>query len=661
MVIQQLAVSEGFTSFQPRALKTQLHLAGDFDPSLDKALRTDVFQLYGPPVTSKNGREVAGEKIKAPPPIVFYDSKRRRFMQGFKSSVQTVKDISRKTLSAASKRASIQAPEVTTSQLESVVTNAKEISPFKKVDQIQLDALERSQNEYLSATSAGLATAVTMVPEAIAFAFAAGVNPLVGLWTSVSFGVTAAAMGGRPGLISGASGACAIVVAGLCAAKGPQYLPACALMAGALQIVGGVLGVGKFIRLVPHPVMLGFVNGLTILMAKAQLKHFAGLSLLTPPGMATFGLVSATIALMKTIPMISTVVPPSLGAVAIVSMLSAVFKLPVATLASVAGASTFAGGLKVLPKVGFPGAGIPLSLATIQTVLPYAITMAAVGLIESLLAMQVVDGMVDDGKRGSVKKETIAQGAGNIASAAFGGIGGSAVLGQSIINVQSGGAISKWSGISAGLLMAAGIVLGAPVVGSIPIASLVGVMLLVCQSTFSWSSLRLINKIPKLDAIILAMTSIVTVKQNLAVAVIYGTIGSALGFAWKKSKMLRAEEFLFEDNDVKLYALKGPLFFGSADAFGSIFEVESDPSKVIIDFSECRVHDHSALDAVCRIADKYDRIGKQVIVRRVSSDTAQLLRKLYRGGSLIVETDTANDPHYQVAEDSDLYDDVRIG
>ncbi|GKY91725.1 hypothetical protein MPSEU_000144300 [Mayamaea pseudoterrestris] len=674
LALQLLPASQAFTNSLRHArtstAKNKLHSTEDdddyFDPYLDKALRTDVFQLYSPPgggartngIVAPSAAKKERLHQKSPPAVVFYDSKRRKFMQGFKSSVQTVRDISKKTISTVSK-ASIQAPEVVTSQLESIVTNARTLAPFQKVQRLQIPQLSHQQNEYFGATAAGFCTSLTLAPEAVAFAVMTGVNPLVALWTSVIVGMTASLLGGRPGLISGTSGACAMVCAGLCAQKGPQYLTACALLAGVFQIAGGVLGVGKFIRLVPQPVMLGFVNGLALLMAKTQLIHFAGLSPLSAPGVSAIGISAATIGLVKLLPKFSKVIPPSLGAVTLVSIVSAIFKLPVKRLADVAGAGTFAGGWQALPKIGLPS--VPLNLATVQTVLPYAIIIAVVGLLESLLTTQVVDGMLDDGKRGSTEKECIAQGAANVASGLFGGMAGGVQLGQSILNVQSGGAINKWSGISAGIFLAGSIVLGAPLVGAIPVASLAGVMLLVCQSTFSWSSLRVVNKIPKIDACILAMTSILTLQKNLAAAVLYGTMASALGFAWRKSKMLRADEYVFEDNNVKLYSLKGPLFFGSAGAFDSIFDVGGDPEKVIMDFSECRVHDHSALDAVCSMAEKYSRSGKQVIVRRVSSDTAQLLRKLDRSGSLIVETDATNDPQYQVAENSELYENLRIG
>jgi SulP family sulfate permease len=525
------------------------------------------------------------------------------------------------------------------STIESVVENAKLL--WRKTD-------DRADT-FVASSAAGLAVALAMVPEAVAFSFVAGVNPLVGLWTTVTLGLVAAALGGRAGICSSASGACSVVVASLCAMKGPAYLSACAMLAGLFQIAGGILGLGKFIRLVPHPVMLGFVNGLAVLMTKSQLVHFKGLSLSSKTGLATYGLTALTMALVKMLPKATKVLPPTLGAVAFATLLTAVFKLPVTKLTDVAGASTFVGGWNVIPAFGIPS--IVLSWETSKTILPFAITMAAVGSIESLLTMQLLDGMMDDGKRGSTRREMLGQGAGNMVSGLFGGIGGCALLGQSIINVQSGGGASRWSGMSMALFLAAGIVVAAPLLGAVPMASLVGVMLLVCQSTFSWSSLRIINKIPKLDAAVIALVSVITVQRDLAQAVVAGTIASALGFAWKQSTNLSASSAMVYDR--KLYRLNGPLFFGSTTEFSGLFDSKADPEKIVLDFSNCRVMDHSALDAIQSLADQYGQQGKIVYLRHLSSDCARRLSKLYESRNLpsyeIVENDLANDPVYGIA------------
>lgn len=541
------------------------------------------------------------------------------------------------------------------SQFESIVANAKSLLPAKSDDE-----MKAIRSKFLASSAAGLSVALAMIPEATAFAFVAGVNPLVGLWTTVSLGFVAACLGGRAGICSSASGACSVVICSLTASHGLVYVSACAILAGFLQIVGGLLGLGKFIRLVPHPVMLGFVNGLAILMTRAQLSHFRGLSIMTQTGAATYGITALTMVLVKLLPKVVKAVPPTLGAVTLVTIASTVFKLPVKTLTDVAGAATFAGGWKVLPKIGVPN--VPFSLATLKIILPYAITMAAVGTIESLLTMQLLDGMMDDGKRGSTKQETIGQGAGNLVSGLTGGIGGCALLGQSIINVQSGGGVSRWSGISMALFLGCGIVAAAPLLGAVPVASLVGVMLLVCHSTFSWSSLRMLNKIPKLDALVILLVSLITVLRDLAQAVVVGTIASALGFAWKQSTNLIASSS--DAGGKKLYRLRGPLFFGSTGQFSSLFAPKSDPDEVVLDFTDSRVMDHSALDAIHTLVDQYRTMGKKVYLRHLSRDCAQLLAKLYKPGELppyeIVEADPKTDPVYGIAEEARLYADVGV-
>jgi len=535
---------------------------------------------------------------------------------------------------------------------------------------------DKAKDKYrviLAASVAGLSVSLAMIPEAVAFSFVAGVNPLVGLWTTVVLGFTAALLGGRPGICSSASGACSVVVAALCVSHGPSYLSACAVLAGVLQVGAGVLGLGRCIRLVPHPVMLGFVNGLAIVMTNAQLTHFktaAGtwLSPLSNVGASVYGITAFTMALVKLLPMVTKIIPPTLGAVTISTILTKVLSLPCKTLSDAAGAATFAGGWSVLPSLRIPS--VPLNLDTLKVVLPYAITMSAVGCIESLLTMQLLDGIVDDGKRGSTKKECIGQGAGNILSGFTGGIGGCALLGQSIINVQSGGGISRWSGMSMALFLALGIVTAAPLLGAVPVASLVGVMLLVSQETFSWSSLRILRKIPKLDALVIALVSVVTVKEDLAVAVLAGIVASALGFAWGQSTTLSAAASVDEATtggiQKKLYKLSGPLFFGSTRQFSSLFQPKSDPEEVVLDFTNSRVMDHSALEAIHSLAEQYGVAGKTVYLRHLSKDCAQLLTRLHtnkKGGLppyAIIEADSSMDPVYGVAARPDLYKDVSL-
>lgn len=381
-----------------------------------------------------------------------------------------------------------------------------------------------------------------------------------------------------------------------------------------------------------------------------------------------YGLTAATMVLVKLLPKINNkivkAIPPSLGAVTIISVLARLLKLPAKTLADIAGASTFSGGLSVLPKIGLPN--LPSTLPTLQTILPFAVTMAAVGCIESLLTMQILDGIADDGTRGSTKRELVAQGMGNMLSGLTGGIGGCALLGQSIINVQSGGGVSRLSGMSMAVFLALGIVAAAPLLGAVPIAALVGVMLLVCQSTFSWSSLRVLNKVPRLDACIIALVSFITVRDDLAKAVVVGTIASALGFAWKQSTSITATYDTAEtgqDTQQKEYRLFGPLFFGSTMQFTSLFNVKADPDTVIIDFTNSRVLDHSALEAINSLADKYGDMGKRVRIRHLSRDCAQLLAKINKNGLPpyeIIEDDPKTDPVYGVAEESTVYKTVGL-
>lgn len=551
------------------------------------------------------------------------------------------------------------------SQYESVVANAKSLNPFGK----QKDPLSsESTSTIISSLAAGLAVSLAMIPEAVSFAYVAGVNPLTGLWTTVFLGFVAALFGGRAGICSSASGAVSVVIAGLCSIYGPSYLSACAILAGVLQIVfGGVAGLGKFIRLVPHPVMLGFVNGLTLVMVKSQLLHFKDattggfLSLSSTPGKSMYGLTALTMVLVRLLPKIKAfkAVPPTLGAVTLCTIIGKLLKIPAKTLADVSGVDTFRGGLSVLPKIGLPD--IPFTLDAFNIILPFAITMAAVGSIESLLTMQLLDGIADDGKRGSTKKECVGQGLGNIAAGFAGGIGGCALLGQSIINVESGGGKSRLSGMSMAVFLALGIIAAAPLLGSVPIAAMVGVMFTVCQSTFSWSSLRILNKIPKLDAAVIFMVSFVTVKDDLAKAVVAGVITSALGFAWKQSTTISASESTIprpktsistsNEKNWKCYNMNGPLFFGSTSMFNSLFNVKDDPNDIVIDFTNSRVMDHSALEAINNIADRYGETGKKVHLRHLSQECAILIKNRHGGDRPyeLIESDAARDPVYDVA------------
>ena len=572
------------------------------------------------------------------------------------------------------------------SQIESLRTLAKSLNFFgKKSSTPPSSTTEESggvaaagssdeQQVYAKSLAAGLAVSLAMVPEAISFAYVAGVSPLVGLWTTVILGFVAATFGGKPGICSSASGACSVVVAALCAQKGPNYLSVCAIMTGILQII--FRKAGRFIRLVPHPVMLGFVNGLTVVMARAQFRHFQDaatggfLTLGSAAGRSMYGLTALTAILVRLIPTIKPLqaIPPTLGAVTFCSVLQKLLQLPgVKTLADVSGADTFRGGWSVLPKIAVWPSGVPISLETLRVVAPYAVTMAAVGAIESLLTMQLLDNLVENknGKPSSTRQECLGQGLGNLASGLTGGIGGCALLGQSIINVESGGGASRLSGMSMAAFLAIGILAGAPLLANIPVAALVGVMLTVCQSTFSWSSLRILHRIPRLDAAVIFLVSFVTVKDDLAKAVLAGVIASALGFAWKQSTAITASTRMVpgpvqgkkKSSDWKEYKIQGPLFFGSTTSFNSLFQsnLQEDPKEIILDFTESRVCDHSALEAIHGIADRYNEAGKTVHLRHLSANCRSLLETLHGKEQqdstyeLILEEDPGNDPVYSVS------------
>jgi len=525
-----------------------------------------------------------------------------------------------------------------------------------KVENLKANArsLLRNDPERTTNMLSGAVVALAMIPEAVGFSFVAGISPIMGLWTTVVMGFLAAAFGGRPGIMTGASGAVAVVVAPLVATYGVNYLPAAAILAGILQCVAGKLKLGKWIRLVPHPVMLGFVNGLAIVMTKAQLSHFSGLS--AAAAKATIGLTTLSMIFMKVIPKITKAVPASLLTILLTTLVQKVFSLPVKTLVDVAGAATFKGGLSVLPSLSLPS--VPWNLATLKIIFPFAATMATVGLIESLLTLQLVDGLVDDGKRGSTSKECRGQGLGNIFSGLIGGMGGCALIGQSLINVEAGGT-GKLAGITMSATLGLGLLAFAPLLAQVPLASLVGIMLLVCHQTFAWSSLRLWGRIPKRDALIIVLVSYITVVEDLAMAVLAGTILSALSFAWKQSTSIYSSQSLDEKTGWRVFKLSGPIFFGSTQTLENQFDIKKiEEEEVVIDFSESRVYDHSALEAINKIADKFGESGKKVHLRHLSPDCQLLLANIHKGGVPpyeLIERDDENDPLYEPVEDSAMF------
>ncbi len=492
------------------------------------------------------------------------------------------------------------------------------------------------KNEILS----GLTVALALVPEAVAFAFIAGVEPLVGLYAAFMVGLLAALFGGRPGMISGATGAMAVVMVALVAEHGVEYLFATVVLTGLLQILAGVLRLGKYIRIVPYPVMLGFVNGLAIVIFLAQIPHFQvpgsdGEWLSSDQLLVFGGLIALTMLIIQFLPKLTSSFPASLAAIIVVSLLVIGFDIDTNTVGDLASI-----------KGGFPEFHIPaveLSWQTLEIIFPYAIVLAAVGLIESLLTMSLIDDIT--GTRGRGNRECIGQGIANTVTGFFGGMGGCAMIGQSMINVNSGGH-QRLSGVAAALFLLAFIMFASSLIEMIPMAALVGVMFIVVLGTFEWSSLRIIRKIPVTDAFVLILVSAVTVFTDLAVAVVVGVIVSALFFAWEHASHIHVKSYDTEDG-ARVYELNGPLFFGSVKNFLDLFHPEDDPDDVIIEFQNSRVVDHSAIEAIDNLAEKYIRAGKQLHLRHLSPECTELLDK---AGDL-VEVNRLEDPVYHVADD----------
>ncbi|WP_170790407.1 SulP family inorganic anion transporter [Ruegeria lacuscaerulensis] len=496
----------------------------------------------------------------------------------------------------------------------------------------------------------GLTVALALVPEAVAFAFVAGVHPLVGLYAAFMVGLITALIGGRPGMISGATGALAVVMVALVAEHGVEYLFATVVLMGILQVIAGAMHWGRFIRLVPHPVMLGFVNGLAIVIFLAQLGQFkvpgtmentghgmgggewlSGLQLYT-----MLGLVALTMAVIWVMPRITRVVPAPLAGIVVVAALVIGFGLDVPRVGDLA---SIEGGL---PPFHIPM--VPLTWETIEIILPYAVILAAIGLIESLLTLNLVGEIT--GKRGGASQECIAQGVSNVATGFFGGMGGCAMIGQSMINVKSGGR-TRIAGIAAALFLLIFILFASPLIEQIPLAALVGVMFMVVIGTFAWNSFNIMRKVPLMDAFVIVLVTVVTVMEDLAVAVVVGVIVSALAYAWNNAKRIHAITRDSEtEKGAKVYEIQGPLFFGSSDGFVELFDVPNDPETVIVDFAESRVVDQSALQAIENIAGKYEAAGKRVMLRHLSRDCHKLLNK---AGHLMVDSD--DDPDYEIAVD----------
>ncbi|MDX8402066.1 MAG: SulP family inorganic anion transporter, partial [Mariprofundaceae bacterium] len=513
------------------------------------------------------------------------------------------------------------------------VTDARRTAMF----QIYYDHAARAKDDMLS----GLTVALALVPEAVAFAFVAGVHPLVGLYAALMVGLITSLVGGRPGMISGATGSMAVVMVALVSAHGVEYLFATVVLTGLLQIAFGAARLGKFIRMVPYPVMLGFVNGLAIVIFLAQLPQFQvrlpdgsmawmqGASLWT-----MLALVALTMLIMYVLPRFTRAIPAGLAAIGTVSLIVALGGVETKTVGDIA---HIGGGL---PAFHIPE--VPLNLETLRIIAPYAFILAGIGLLESLLTMTVVDEIT--GTRGQGNRVSIGQGLANFVTGLFGGMGGCAMIGQTMINISSGG-LRNLSGIAAALFLLSFILFAAPLIEQIPVAALVGLMFMVVIGTFEWGSFQLLKRIPPEDSFVGILVAVVTVFTDLAVAVLVGVIASALVFAWKQARHIHA---IPRDQDgVRIYELHGPLFFASTHRFLELFDPDHDPNEVVIDFAHSRVADHSAIEAIDTLSERYTKAGKRLRLRHLSPECRLLLEK----AADLVEVNIEEDPRYHVADD----------
>jgi sulfate permease, SulP family len=497
------------------------------------------------------------------------------------------------------------------------------------------------KNDVLS----GLVVAVALVPEAIAFSFIAGVSPIVGLYAAFIIGLITSIIGGKPGMISGATGSVAVVMIGLMLEANAKlsaagmvgeelyihalnYLLLATIIAGLIQVAFGIFKLGKFIRLVPQPALYGFVNGLAIVIAMAQFKFFEG------EGLAMYIIVAVTMLIMYLLPKFTKVVPSGLVAIVLLTIVVYFMNIDTVTVGSLANLSEFKGQLPhlIIPDTLF-------SLDSILMVLPFAIIMALVGLIESLLTLAVLDEM--SGTRGSGNKECIALGCGNITSGFFGGMAGCAMIGQSIINYTSGG-LGRLSSFVAAVGLLVLVISMTDVLNTIPVGVLVGIMFMVSIGTFEWSSFSHLKHMPRADVFVMIVVTIITVLEDLAIAVIAGVIISALVFAWKYARIWAKTHT--EDDGTKVYTLEGPLFFGSATTFSDNFTIDQDPPRVVIDFKNAKVLDFSGVEAIDGIVKKYEDSGRSLLLRHLSSDCKAILKQA--GPHCSYEED---DPTYKVA------------
>ena len=491
---------------------------------------------------------------------------------------------------------------------------------------------------YKNEILAGLTVAMTMIPESLSFAILAGFPPLVGLYAAFIMGLVTAILGGRPGLVSGGAGATVITLIALMKSHGMEYVFAAVALAGVIQILVGVFKFGKFIRLVPQPVMYGFVNGLAVVIFMSQVEQLkSGDGWLSGSPLYTMlGLVALTIGIVIGFPKITKAVPASLVAIIVVFLVVVGFGIETKTVADIASV-----------QGGFPPFHVPnisLNLETLQIIFPYALIMAAVGLTEGLLTLNLVDEIT--GTRGNSNRECIAQGTANIANGFFFGMGGCPMIAQTLVNL-SAGSRARLSGIIAAITILCIILFGAPIIGMLPMAALVGVMAMVAIGTFEWASLRIINKMPKQDIFTGILVAIITiVLHNLALAVLIGVVISALVFAWESAKRIRTTHYI-DHNGVKHYLIDGPLFFGSVSNFNEAFTIQDDPEQVVVNFKKSRVADMSAIEALSTLTSKYHKAGKTLRLQHLSLDSVQLLKN----AEAVIEINYAEDPSYKVATD----------
>ncbi|MFK7922816.1 MAG: SulP family inorganic anion transporter [Bacteroidia bacterium] len=493
--------------------------------------------------------------------------------------------------------------------------------------------------DYKTEILSGLTVALALVPEAVAFALIAGLSPLTGLYAAFVMGLVTSVLGGRPGMISGATGAVAVILVVLAQSHGVEYIFATVILAGLIQVAAGFLRLGKLMRLVPHPVIFGFVNGLAIIIFMSQLDQFKDVTGAWLTGESLYillGLVALTMFMIWGLPKISKAIPASLVAILAIFGIVVAFGIDTKTVGDIASI-----------EGGFPPFHIPdidWSLDTLILIFPYAGIMAGVGLIESLLTLNIIDEITETRGRGN--KEAVAQGAANILSGLFSGMGGCAMIGQSLINT-SAGARARLSGIVASIMLLVFIMFGSSLIERLPMAALTGLMIMVAIGTFEWASFKTFNKMPKSDIFVMVLVTLVTaVLHNLALAVFVGVVIAALVFAWDNAKRIRARKFV-DDDGVKHYEIYGPLFFGSVTVFNEKFDVLNDPNEIVIDFEESRVVDMSAIEALNKITERYHKVGKTVHLKHLSADC----RKLLADAEAIIDVNVVEDPRYKLVVD----------